>query len=111
MLFKPSDLIEMREVLGQQVLCNNQYLPKYTSQMFPKCTADNIYNEFGIKILDEIDNLFYSVELPTGWSVRPTSNRVWSELVDSEDRIRADIFYKDSPYDRDAFIMLENSEN
>lgn len=110
MLFAPFNLIEMREVLGQQVLCNNQHLPKYTGHTFPKCTADNIYNEFGIKILDEIDNLFYSVELPEGWSIRPTNNRVWSELVDAEGRIRADIFYKDSPYDRDAFIVLENSE-
>ena len=58
----------------------------------------------GIKIIEDKDDLFMEVELPTGWSLKRTDHSMWSNLIDNKGRERASIFYKAAFYDRDAFI-------
>lgn len=52
------------------------------------------YEKMGIKILGEADDLFYSVELPDGWEIKPTSHHMWNDVVDDKSRERISFFYK-----------------
>jgi len=104
-----SDAIELQEKLGQNSLRNNEKLPI-------KCHDYGYFkklHDIGIVILDteeEINNkfskneLFMSVKLPEGWSIKPTDHSMWSNLVDDKGRARASIFYKAAFYDRDAHL-------
>ena len=57
-----------------------------------------------IEIIEEYDDLFWSVKLPEGWEIRATDHTMWNELIDNKGRKRASFFYKAAFYDRDAFI-------
>ena len=103
-----TDVIEFQEKLGQQNLCNSCELPI-------KCNNYGYFKklyDIGITILhteEEINTLpkgelFIKVELPKGWSIKPTSHSMWSNLVDNKGRERASIFYKAAFYDRDAYL-------
>ena len=105
-----ADVIEYQEKLGQQNLCNSCELPI-------KCHDYGYFkklHDMGITILhteEEINNLpkgelFINVELPKGWSIKPTDHSMWSNLVDDKGRERASIFYKAAFYDRDAHLSF-----
>ena len=105
-----TDVIEYQEKLGQQNLCNSCELPI-------KCNDYGYFkklHDMGITILhteEEINNLskgelFIKVELPEGWSIKPTDHSMWSNLVDDKGRERASIFYKAAFYDRDAHLSF-----
>lgn len=66
------------------------------------------YEAMGIKVLDEYDDLFYSVEVPEGWEIKPTDHSMWNEVIDDKGRKRASFFYKGAFYDRSAFINFEH---
>jgi hypothetical protein len=61
------------------------------------------YAKMGIKILEEANDLFYSVELPEGWEIKPTDHSMWNDVFDDKGRKRISFFYKGAFYDRDAF--------
>lgn len=61
------------------------------------------YEAMGIKVIDAVDDLFYSVELPEGWEVKPTDHSMWNDVFDNKGRKRIQFFYKVAFYDRDAF--------
>ena len=61
------------------------------------------YAKMGIKILGEVDGLFYSVELPAGWEIKPTDHSMWNDVLDDKGRKRITFFYKGAFYDRNAF--------
>lgn len=65
------------------------------------------YEKMGIKILDEYDDLFLSVELPEGWEIRTTGHSMWNEVYDNNGRRRIQYFYKAVSYDRDAFTNFD----
>ena len=66
------------------------------------------YESFGIRIVQDFDDLFYCVVLPDGWKIVPDGSSVyWSELHDDSGKSVGDIFYKAVSYDRDAFINFE----
>jgi hypothetical protein len=52
------------------------------------------------------DPIFCLAELPKGWKKRPTEHSMWSELVDENNVVKAEIFYKAAFYDRSAFMRL-----
>ena len=58
----------------------------------------------GVVYGEDVDDLFVNVTLPPSWQVNPTDHSMWSELVDSDGVVRAQIFYKAAFYDRSAFI-------
>lgn len=65
------------------------------------------YEEMGIKVIDEYDDLFFNVELPKDWEIKPTEHYLWNDVVDNHGRKRISFFYKSAFYDRDAFSNFE----
>lgn len=126
----PSKAIEDAEKRGQQSIVVNQRLPKKLNEHYVPdkvrwngvddsmeweernkiITQNNIrytkqqYEKMGITIVDEYDDLFYSVVLPEGWEIKATDHSMWNNLFDNKGRKRANFFYKAAFYDRDAFI-------
>lgn len=69
------------------------------------------YERMGIKILEEYDDLFFTVELPEGlqkWTMRTTSHSMWNEIYDDKGRRRMQYFYKAAFYDRSAFTNFDH---
>ena len=126
----PSVVIENQERRGQASVVRNQRLPKKANshsvshdiffkgvknsmpyEERDRITTANIieytrakYERMGIEIIEEYDDLFWSVKLPEGWEIRATDHTMWNELIDNKGRKRASFFYKAAFYDRDAFI-------
>ena len=67
-----------------------------------------VYNDLGIKIIDEDDSLFYRVEMPEGWKV--VSEGFWNRVVDNEDVAVLRFGYEKNNCDRTAFVDWINSE-
>lgn len=130
----PSKAIENQEKRGQQSVVKNQRLPKKSNEnIVPneikwngikhdmddweeenKIKTQNIieytkqqYEKMGIDIVEEYDDLFYSVILPEGWEIKATDHSMWNNLFDNKGRKRANFFYKAAFYDRDAFINFD----
>lgn len=51
-------------------------------------------------------DLFREATLPEGWAKKASAHDLWSHLVDAKGRKRAEIFYKSSFWDREAFIRF-----
>ncbi len=93
--------IEAQEKEGQLSLVKASKLPKDMQGQQAK------FEKLGIKILGPADEIFNNVELPKGWSVKPTDHSMWSDLLDEKGRKRAGMFYKAAFYDCHAHISLE----
>lgn len=65
------------------------------------------YEKMGIKIIEDYDDLFFSVELPEGWEIKPTDHSMRNNVFDNKGRKRISFFYKGALYDRDAFSNFE----
>lgn len=52
------------------------------------------------------DNVLCVATLPEGWSIKPTDQPMWSDVVDENGITRGDMFYRASTYDRDAHMKL-----
>ena len=106
----PSAAIENQEKRGQQAVVRFKRLPKETNNYGAKdkiAFTQEQYAKMGIEILEDCDDLFWSVKLPEGWDIRATDHTMWNELVDNNGRVRAMFFYKAAYYDRKAFINFE----
>jgi hypothetical protein len=110
----PSKAIENQEKRGQKMVVEYHRLPKSTSgcsNIHPK--RDDLeftksqYEKMGIKIINDYDDLFWDVQLPSGWEIKATDHSMWNELLDDKGRKRASFFYKAAFYDRDAFINFD----
>lgn len=91
--------IEAQEAQGQRDMIAASRLPK-------QILGNGRYEDFGIEILGEADDLFYNVKLPVGWRCNPTKHSMCSTLVDDKERERALVFYKAAFYDRRAHISF-----
>lgn len=94
--------IEQQEKQGQQDFVESTNLPRVCNG----CTREEL-KKLGIIFGTEVDDLFISVQLPSGWKKIPTDHSMWSKLIDEKDRERASIFFKAAFYDRSAHISLE----
>lgn len=66
------------------------------------------YQNLGIEIVAEVDDLFYEVVLPNGWQIESHwDSAYWSDLVDENDECIGSIFYKAAFYDCRAFINFK----
>lgn len=61
------------------------------------------YERMGIQVVNEYDDLFFSVVLPEGWEIHGTGHSMWNDVTDDKGRKRISFFYKGVFYDRDAF--------
>jgi len=64
----------------------------------------NQYSKMGINIVEDYDDLFYTVQLPVGWEIKPTEHNMWNDVFDNKGRKRMNYFYKGAFYDRSAFV-------
>jgi hypothetical protein len=100
--FNFGKMIETSEKAGQADLVNTEKLPRSASG--GPLGGWDLLKEWGVQVLEEVDDLFYAVTLPTGWSKQATGHSMHSDLCDEKGRKRASIFYKAAFYDRDANI-------
>jgi hypothetical protein len=95
--------IKAQEARGQQELVNAAVLPA-------ECSADDrtALEAAGVVFGDPVegDDLFINVTLPEGWKKQATDHAMWSELLDAEGKVRANIFYKAAFYDRRADMYV-----
>lgn len=100
--------VERQEARGQQKLVVSDVLPT----AIRGARGEETLKEWGIELGDYVDGdqLFRHATLPEGWQKRPTDHSMWSELVDAEGRVRANIFYKAASYDRKAHMDLVEEE-
>lgn len=129
----PSKAIERQEQRGQAKVVRLQQLPrKLNDHSIPnqvlflgvsddmdydtrkKITSTNVetytklqYENMGIEIINEADDLFWNVKLPEGWEIKATDHTMWNDLIDNKGRKRANFFYKAAFYDRSAFTNLK----
>jgi hypothetical protein len=94
--------IERQEAAGQRTLVQSAMLPKEISG----ATREQL-NALGFKFGDDVDELFVTCELPSGWTKRGTDHSMHSDLLDEQGRKRAGIFYKAALYDRCADMLME----
>ena len=90
------------EAAGQQQLVNGTSLPKESRPPW-----EEVVKHVRLIIDDVVDDIFVSVTLPDGWTKKPTSHNMWSELYDDKGRLRASMFYKAAFYDRKAHMSWE----
>jgi hypothetical protein len=99
-----TDAVLAQEKIGQLELANSSQLP--ISGLLGERVR---WEALGVKILDEVpsdDPLFCHVELPAGWRKVPRDHDYWTDLVDADGTVRAEIFYKAAFYDRRANVRL-----
>ena len=94
--------IEASEAAGQRELVKDATrLPIESNAIVPRARVSELT---GIVFGEPIDDLFVSVTLPNGWTIRPTEHAMWSDLVNDKGMTVATIFYKAAFYDRRARI-------
>lgn len=97
-------LVPVQEKLGQLALASSTQLP--IKGLLGERAR---WEVLGVKILDDVksdDSLFCHVELPPGWRKVPRDHDYWTDLVDAEGTVHAEIFYKAAFYDRRANVRL-----
>lgn len=77
-----------------------EFLEEYDSEEY----LEKVYKEMGIQIIDEEDDLFYSVLLPQGWCIKNT-NRYWSNVKDEHGNNVIKYFFNSKFYARDAYVQ------
>lgn len=93
--------IEAQEACGQRDMA-------LTFNTLPKEGDRAIAEKFGFVYGKSVDDLFFSVTAPEGWSIRPTDHSMYSDIVDEQGRVRGSIFYKAAFYDRAAHMHWKN---
>lgn len=98
--------IEAQEAAGQKKLCKDASLLPidlgYSAVIWPQ-----IEEAWSIKHGKVVDKVFYSVQLPEGWKIKPTNHSMWSDLIDQNGSTRAAIFFKAAFYDYEANMNLQ----
>lgn len=93
--------IERQEVDGQRAMIESTVLPK----RIYGATREQL-TALGFKFGSDVDELFVSCELPSGWKKQATEHSMHSEILDDQGRERAHIFYKAAFYDRNADMTM-----
>ena len=96
-----SRAIENQEKRGQTKLVQSEVLPIQMT-----INDKQALEKEGFIFGDEVNDLFVSVQFPTGWKMQATSHSMWSDLLDAKGRKRGSIFYKAAFYDRSAHMSL-----
>lgn len=108
---KANDFTIPRDVLTEGTDYSMEFKERFAIQ-----TQNNIaytrrkYEEMGIAIVGDHDDLFYNVRLPEGWKIEDTDHPMWNVLLNDKHEEVATFFYKAAFYDRDAFINLPKNK-
>lgn len=94
--------IEDQEERGQKEFCACSCLPTRILD-----GVRNYLQKDGVQFGEfSADQLFQKVILPDGWRIEPTEHSMWSVLLDANNYIRAEMFYKAAFYDRSAHMFV-----
>lgn len=99
--------IERQEKQGQSQLVNSQLLP--IEFIGEKSILEKRGVVFGEPLKD--DSLFCECTLPEGWSKKGSNHDMWSDLIDENGNVVANIFYKAAFYDRRATLHILKQED
>jgi hypothetical protein len=94
--------IERQEAQGQQDLV--KAADRLPSNMSVEDQAALV--QLGFIFGDTIDDIFRSVQMPAGWTIKPSDHSMHSDLIDPQGNKRGGIFYKAAFYDRKAHFNL-----
>lgn len=103
-----SRAIMNQEKRGQSEVVNTSILPREVYTYQDSRTTEEQYAAMGVKVVGEYDDLFYRVELPTGWKKESTSHDMHSSVLDERGRKRIGVFYKAAFYDRRARASINS---
>lgn len=95
--------IEAQESAGQAMFVASEQLPKEMRG----ATREQL-EALGFRFGADVDDLFVTAHLPSGWKKVATDHAMHSDLVDDKGRVRAAIFYKTAFYDRRASISFQS---
>jgi hypothetical protein len=100
--------IEAQEAAGQASLCREaSRLPVQLNRRGSNVSWEDIEREWGIQRGEVTDKIFYSVQIPAGWKLRPSDHSMWSHLIDENGSERASIFFKAAFYDYQAHMSVD----
>lgn len=93
--------IKQQEYRGTQQASVSEVLP---TDGLVDYKPEGEYGCLGFKIGEAVpdDDMFTYVELPPGWTKKPTNHSLWVDIVDEKGRKRTSFFYKAAFYDRSA---------
>jgi hypothetical protein len=96
--------IEAQEAAGQaELVANGTKLPKEI-----RGATRAQLEALGFKFGADVDELFVSVTLPSGWRLKATEHSMHNDLLDANGSKRAGIFYKAAFYDRRADMCFDS---
>jgi hypothetical protein len=95
--------IEAQEAAGQKTLCESSSFPKDLGRV-----SEEQLEAIGFIFGEDIDDIFVSVTLPSGWKIVPTSHSMHNDLIDDKGRRRGGIFYKAASYDRHSDLSMDS---
>ena len=97
------NVLETMEYEGQSKAVNETML---AIEMKPE---KKVWEKLGFSF-SEIpgDDVLCKATLPSGWTLRATDHAMWNDIVDTNNNVRASMFYKAAFYDRSAHMNLEN---
>ena len=93
--------IEQQEANGQSWMVRNRVIPR----LILGATRRQLTG-IGFRFGTNVDALFVECKLPAGWKMVSTDHNMYSDLQDDQGRVRAEVFYKNSSYDRSADMEL-----
>ncbi len=99
----PQEIITGEEASQRAVAESEQWLiAKKENGWNQEKSVKEQLEDLGFVILDEHDDLFFSVQSPKGWT--KNTKGYWTSVKDQDGNERISQFYKGAFYDRDAFL-------
>ena len=103
----PQDCVSIEESAQRAVAESASWL--VARKMNRMASDDNravkdILTELGFTAIAEHDDLFFSVQPPTGWTKE--TQGYWTTVKDADGKERISQFFKGAFYDRDAFLNI-----
>ncbi|HLM83629.1 MAG TPA: hypothetical protein VK254_00235 [Candidatus Bathyarchaeia archaeon] len=103
----PQDCVAIEESAQRAVAESEQWL--LARKMNRGASRDgrsvkDILEEMGFVVLEEYDDLFFSVQPPEGW--KKETQGYWTTVWDESGKERISQFFKGAFYDRDAFLNI-----
>lgn len=85
-----------------QGIIPNEFIKTHDSEEF----LEMLYKQIGVEIIEEYDSLFYSVNLPEGWTLE--NNGYMNYIKDTNGNTVIEYFYDSKFYDREAYVKNVN---
>ena len=93
---------------GENIIMNNDIFPKKTNTQH-EITIPEICEKWNIRILsDATDCLFYEVIMPDNLRKEQSQHRMWTKIIDDNDKVKGEIYFNPYYYIRKSFLNIYN---